>query len=99
MRPSSGFIFTLHKSLYKKFSSGYIVNTMGVSPVSTGLVERLMSASIGAAMFSGEGCNLIGSAVQVQVLVLCASGQIRVGSTHPRNNVSDLDNKVIDESK
>ena len=49
----------------------YYVNTTGVSPVSIGLVERLMSTSIAAAMFGGEGCDPIGSAVQVQVLVLC----------------------------
>ena len=30
-----------------------------------------MSTAIGAAMFGGEGCDPIGSAVQVQGLVLC----------------------------
>ena len=47
------------------------VNTTGASPVSTGLVQRLMSTASGAAMFGGEGCDPTGSAVQVQVLVLC----------------------------
>ena len=49
----------------------HYVNATGVSPVSIGLVQRLMSTAIGAAMFGGEGCDPIGSAVQVQVLVLC----------------------------
>ena len=49
----------------------YYVNTTGVSPASIGLVQRLMSIAIGAAMFGGEGCDPIGSAVQVQALVLC----------------------------
>ena len=48
------------------------VNATGVSPASAGLAERLMSTSVGAAVFGGEGCDPIWSAVQVQALVLCA---------------------------
>ena len=61
----------------------HTVNATGASPVSIGLVERLMSASIAAAMFGGEGCESIGLAVQVQALVLCTfstdPGRINTG--------------------
>ena len=59
------------KPAKKKENSYLTVNTTGESPVSIGLVQKLMSTTIGAAMFGGEGCDPIGSAVQVQVLVLC----------------------------
>ena len=47
------------------------VNTTGVSPVSIGLVERLMTTCYWCRHVGGEGCDPMGSAVQVQVLVLC----------------------------
>ena len=49
----------------------YYVNTTGVSPVSIGLVERLMTTCYWCRHVGGEGCDPMGSAVQVQVLVLC----------------------------
>ena len=48
---TSGTVRAWHKPSTEE--SLYYVNTTGVSPVSIGLVQRLMSTSIGAAMVGG----------------------------------------------